>query len=144
MFDLIRIAWRSRIDSPDTTYAYAILFMFSLLEPELGIFLACLPLSQPVLRAIFNSSIVTRSFGKVIDSEPSQSGTADFGKHNISSGNQNDFVRFPGDGDSSVGLCYEAHGLVNLDSRDDRIDETDVIHVKQTWRVDSQKTSSNN
>lgn len=117
--------------------------MFSLLEPELGIFLACLPLFQPVLRAIANSSLMMQFSGKRLDSTESRGGTTSLGKQSISGRGQNEFVRFPGDGDSSVGLCYEAHGLVDLESREDRTGETDVVRVKQTWRVDIQEARSN-
>ncbi|KAF2679549.1 hypothetical protein K458DRAFT_393679 [Lentithecium fluviatile CBS 122367] len=50
VFNLIRIAWRSKVSSLDITYDYALLFTFSVLEAQLGILLASIPVMQPILR----------------------------------------------------------------------------------------------
>ena len=152
VFDLIRIAWRSKIDSPDVTYSYAVLFMFTLLEPELGTFLACLPLCQPVAHSFVKSSYFLWSrntlFGTI---KWSRSGTNNTSKRSVGSvvsnnkmrhANQEEFRRLPGDSESSKGLRYEEHGLADLEAGDDGMRTNmarDAIRVKQTWRVDSQE-----
>ncbi|KAI0970237.1 hypothetical protein F4678DRAFT_436200 [Xylaria arbuscula] len=49
IINLIRIAWRNKVASPDKTYEYALLLFFTVLEIYLGIVLASLPFLQPVL-----------------------------------------------------------------------------------------------
>ncbi|KAJ2989964.1 hypothetical protein NUW58_g3198 [Xylaria curta] len=52
ILNLIRLAWRQKVSSTDITYEYALLFFFSVLEAQLGIVLACVPLMQPVLHKL--------------------------------------------------------------------------------------------
>ena len=65
IFNVIRIAWRKKVASPDIMYEYALLFFFSVLEAQLGILLACVPSMQPALREMAVGSRITsaaRSF----------------------------------------------------------------------------------
>ncbi|KAI0421160.1 hypothetical protein F5X98DRAFT_293212 [Xylaria grammica] len=48
IINLLRIAWRSKVGSPDRTYEYALLLLFTVIEIQLGIILACVPMMQPV------------------------------------------------------------------------------------------------
>lgn len=52
---------------------------------------------------------------------------------------QDEFVRLPGDGDSSRELRCEALGMADLEGGGGGGGDTEVIHVKQSWTVDSQK-----
>jgi len=56
----MRIAWRDKVTSPDVTYDYALMFCFTLLEPQLGIVLASIPIMQPVLRKWTHSGPLAR------------------------------------------------------------------------------------
>ena len=62
---LLRIIWVHRVKAEDVTYGWAPLYLFTALEPLLGIVLACLPLVQPVTSKIFMSSIVDWSRRKL-------------------------------------------------------------------------------
>lgn len=146
VFDLIRIAWRSKIDSPDFTESYAILFMFSLLEPELGIFLACLPLCQPVARAIADSRLVVWSRKTLLNGSSwsrSKTGNTSTKSEGLSGTsritNPEEFRRLPGDNESSKGLRYEAHIMADFtnEETEDVGGERGTIHVKQTWNAGS-------
>lgn len=147
MFDIIRIAWRSKIESPDFTESYAILFMFSLLEPELGIFLACLPLCQPVSRALVNSRIVTWLRRTLLaDSGTARSrATSASTRQGLPVSKQDTFKRLPGDDESNKGLRYEAHIMADLehvDTQDNNSEEAGTIHVKSSWNADSRERTS--
>ncbi|KAI0386908.1 hypothetical protein F5Y04DRAFT_73660 [Hypomontagnella monticulosa] len=78
VFNLIRIAWREKVASSDITYEYALLFCFTVLEPELGILLACIPTIQPVLRKLANT-IPLKSFGSFFSQQRSTRGTSQTG-----------------------------------------------------------------
>ncbi|RWA05041.1 hypothetical protein EKO27_g10070 [Xylaria grammica] len=52
IFNLIRLVWREKVASPDITYEYALLFAFSVLEAQIGIVLASVPVMLPALRKL--------------------------------------------------------------------------------------------
>ncbi|KAI0410957.1 hypothetical protein F5X98DRAFT_384561 [Xylaria grammica] len=52
IFNLIRLVWREKVASPDITYEYALLFAFSVLEAQIGIVLASVPVMLPALREL--------------------------------------------------------------------------------------------
>ncbi|RYC54804.1 hypothetical protein CHU98_g11411 [Xylaria longipes] len=74
VINLIRLAWRQKVSSPDITYEYALLFFFSVLEAQLGIVLACVPLMQPVIQKLSNLCGRTR-IGDTINYPPNSKRT---------------------------------------------------------------------
>ncbi|KAI0197879.1 hypothetical protein F4808DRAFT_463260 [Astrocystis sublimbata] len=52
VINLLRIAWREAVASPDRTYEYALLLFFTVIEIQLGIILACVPVLRPVMRKL--------------------------------------------------------------------------------------------
>jgi hypothetical protein len=144
VFNVIRVAWSSKIDNPDFTYSYAVLFMFTLLEPEVRIVLACLPLCQPVTRQFWNSQTISWSLKRLITlrnrSQITADKSGDFGSHhgNVRIVGKDNFSRLSGDNDSGTGLRYESHSMADLESRGKVLRaDTKAIHVQQTWEVDS-------
>lgn len=51
----MRIVWIHRVNRLGATYGLAVLYIFTALEPLLGIVLACLPLIRPVANKISES-----------------------------------------------------------------------------------------
>jgi len=140
---LMRIVWYSHVDGPDITYNWAPLFLFTCLEPFIGITLACLPFMKPVASKIANSSAVSWTLQRLRFS--TRSGSA---RYNTSPGNSRTkrFNRLPerlqgidNNSDAKIQTTIEAHTLDDLedqglDSRHSSVYDN-TIQISREWGV---------
>ena len=135
------------MNGADITYSWALPYLFSVLEPRLGILLARLPVIQPVRIKIVNSAIVGWIESK-ISSTPGSSSS----RNKASSGQrQPEELRiafrstFTGSiDDFKTHNAVESHSMGDLDdqgllpSEQDRGDKT--IQITRGWGIHTQFT----
>jgi hypothetical protein len=134
VFVLIRLTWRSKVASADTTYEYSLLFLFSVLESEVGIILACIPVMQPALRRIAKVGPLKRMGSFFTQKEITEgnfslpNGSAGVsmrhGMHRLNSSN---------DDTESISPFGDHEQGIEMDSG--HIYRGDGIKVTQTWTV---------
>lgn len=138
----MRIAWREKIESIDVTYDYALLFAFTLLEAQLGIILASVPVMQPVVRKFTQSGPLARLrtiFGSTKGTAMSNSAPLTVG----SKGNRIRLQKLDSETDSIKPLGTEelGHGAVDYRSPSE-MEHNELGHhghgsiqVTHTWDV---------
>ncbi len=94
----MRIVWIHRVNTLDITYNWAHLFLFTVLEPLLGIILACLPLIQPVTSPLTQSvmSWSRRKLKNTWNSSSKPTGQGSSRSDSISLGQKGGFKRLEG------------------------------------------------
>jgi hypothetical protein len=139
----MRIAWRDKIVSLDVTYDYALLFAFTLLEAQLGIVLASIPVMQPILRKLTHSGLLGKLRTIFTVSRGTTNGDSSH-RHTIGTkpthiklrklGSDTDSVRPLGD--DELGHCnVEDRAFSESDGRESRPFEDSAIRVSHSWDV---------
>lgn len=150
IISLLRIVWAHRLDH-DVTYNWAVLYLFSLLEPLLGITVACLPLIQPVVNKISLSSVMSWSKCKLKSTWGSLKSTSQESPESHSVARNWKSLRHPAehmhgvDGIANSNGGIETHSLDNLEAQDDltpinRLSGSHKIQVTSIWDVRSSPT----
>ncbi|KZF23478.1 hypothetical protein L228DRAFT_238042 [Xylona heveae TC161] len=125
--------------TPDFTWNMAQSFIWSCVEPCIGIVCACLPTLRPLLRTLFPRLFSRASGGK--GSSGDTGGTGGTGKSNgATSGDRDNFVRLPGSGGNrrsrtkSLNLAGMSTTTDEYDERDDDVDN-DGLGAATTTRI---------
>ena len=148
IISLIRIVWVHRVGQADITYNWAVLYLFTTLEPLLGIVVACLPLIQPVVNKVSLSSVMIWSRCKLKstwgNSKPSQQGSS--GSNSMSS-DRKKFSRpvdhmYKADGTDKLNSGVETHSFDDLEAQSDltpisKPSQPHTIQVTSVWNVRS-------
>ncbi|KAI0853137.1 hypothetical protein F5Y00DRAFT_257791 [Daldinia vernicosa] len=135
VFNLVRIAWRKKVASPDVTHEYAILFCFTVLEPELGILLACVPVVQPVVRKLANTTPL-KQLGSYFSQRKSTCDTSQANPiRTIGSGNQRHNLNDLGSFDLETNGNRPFHRLYDYELRSMDVGMGHGIQVTQSWDV---------
>jgi hypothetical protein len=131
----MRIAWRDKIVGLDITYNQALLFAFTLLEAQLGIILASIPVMQPIIRKVTH----TGPLGKLRSIFTASKGTtaARTSEHPRTIGSKDSRIKLRklgSDTDSILGIIAE-RGTAENDEHDSRPHDGRAIHVSHSWEV---------
>jgi hypothetical protein len=138
----MRIAWRDKIVGLDITYNQALLFAFTLLEAQLGIILASIPVMQPIIRKVTH----TGPLGKLRSIFTASKGTtaARTSEHPRTIGSKDSRIKLRklgSDTDSILGDEGFGHGIIaergtaENDEHDSRPHDGRAIHVSHSWEV---------
>ncbi len=140
----LRIGFLDRVNDPDVTYNWAILFLFCALEALLGITLACLPVLPPVTgkladsqafswsRQLFRSGFSTGSKPSKLSERSSKSGSG------LPRKDKMNFRRLA-ENSFPTSIDTETHALHDIEAQDLFTGEgpANNIRVTKAWDVQS-------
>lgn len=134
VFDLIRIAWRNKVASPDITYEYALLFCFSVLEGQLGIVLACVPVMQPALRKLTNKADLV-ALGSVFSGKINSRASSNPLPKSNTSGNLGRRLQRLDSFDPDINTTRTLGQGQDIEMGEGNTDAADRIQVTRTWGI---------